>query len=175
MKLSELALLPGDIILSKNETFVARIIRAFGVLRTGQARTNHASLVISPHHLAESIWHVKVRATKIYDNTPVIVWRNPNLNDHDRELIAAEACKLVGSHYGFLKLFLFALDATFQTDYFTSKFGMQSFKVCSLLVSWSYSVLFGDTPFGTHWKSTAPDTIDDYCHVNNWEVVFCTL
>ena len=169
-------LLPGDIILSRSNAPISRLIRWFGKKQTGNARVSHAAMAVSNKLLTESLFRVTVGPIAKYHGQPCIVYRMVGLSDHEREMIALKAVSVEGKRYGWAKIPLFALDSLFRTYLFTSRVGVTSFKVCSELIAWAYEKTLAYKPFGLGWRSISPDIIDDYCsHSAYWNVIYDNL
>ena len=193
---------PCDIILSRTDAWLSKAIRAFEKKRTGSARFSHAAMALGDltekQEVIESLWKIQRSPLAKYEKESIIIYRHKLLTDIERREISLIALSVSNAPYALLKIPLFALDAAFNTYFFTSKLGISSFKVCSNLAAWSYHQYFKQKSedlftsgvpfpknswqkryaengvFDTGWKSTSPDTIDD----NNreepelWEQVY---
>lgn len=191
---------PGDIILARSGDWISGTIRWFSKRRTGSARFSHAALALGNMHIVpsviEAITRIRINPLKKYRNQPIIIYRNKHLTSTALRSVVTQALTITNQGYAWLKLPLFAFDALFKTYWFTQYLGITNFKVCSNLIAWVYYATFkglelhslkgfseytemldrfkSDKVFGINWRSTSPDTIDDWCvtHSDEWEVVY---
>ena len=87
------------------------------------------------------------------------------LEAKEMKAIKIEAVKQVGTYrgiYGYTKLPLFALDATFKTYWFTKNIGLKHFKVCSQWIMFLLKNYYKTRD----WRTYSPDDIDDEFSVN---------
>ena len=170
----------GDIILTRSDTLLSRIIRWAGKKRTGAARVSHAAMALGdlvvPASCVESLWRVEVSPLSKYDGQEMIVWRLIDMTDEERERMAVRALTQCNMSYDVFKILLFLLDCLFRTYFFTRLFGISNYKVCSNLIAWAREKENG-RKFGIGWRSVQPDTIDDWCRRNKKkaELVYSTL
>lgn len=186
-------LLPGDIILSRQNNWLSKSIRWFGKRATGSARFSHAAMALG--HLTEkpecieALWKVTRSPLSKYENQEIVVYRMKNLDIGVRNEIALRAISIEQQAYGLLKIPLFALDGVFKTYFFTSHFGLSHYKVCSELAAWAYEKTFDkfkktvladlckrlgkNPPFKKGWRSISPDFLDDHCSKSPyWEILY---
>ena len=168
---------PGDIILSRSGTWLSRTIRKFGKILSGGARFSHSALVVDKEKILEALYTVTESPLKKYDKQDIVVWRNPEWTAEQRQQIVERLMEIRGEAYGFSKLPLFMLDSVFRTYFFTSRLGVTSFKVCSTAITWAAFKVTGDKePFGCPWRSTQPDTIDDwFTNIKGFAPVFLNI
>lgn len=172
-------LLAGDIILSRQDKFFSRVIRWFGKQKTGEAGYSHAAMALGELTLEpaviESLFRVVQSPLTKYEGQEIVVYRMKSIDQMTRNRIAARALSVSNEGYGVLKIPLFAMDSVFKTYWFTSTFGVSSFKVCSNLIAWSYEKVLSRLPFGIGWRSVSPDGIDDMCRISHeWEKIYET-
>lgn len=178
-----LELLPGDCILSYNNSWISKAIRFFRFDKN-KTRVSHAAIVVGDGLIVESLWRIRVKEVVKYDGQGIIVYRIPdtllgtrNLDMKSpmdiRKAVARHAMLFAGDSYGVMKIPLFALDSIFHTYWFTQKLGISSFKVCSELYAYCWQK-FGNLNFNTDWRSASPDSLDDWFSVNG-EMILSTL
>ena len=72
-------LLPGDIILSRSNTWLSKQIRNFGKIKTGSCRISHSALalggLVSPPQVIESLWKVTRNPLKKYEGQEIVIWQ----------------------------------------------------------------------------------------------------
>jgi hypothetical protein len=191
--LENLKLKPADIGLSRHSgNWVSNGIRWFESLWQSKARYSHAWMMINWMALIESMFYVTVNLITKYEGKEIAIWRNKILTEAERKGIAELLITTRGTLYGITKIPLFALDHLFQTYWFTKKFGVTTFKVCSQEVGWGYYRYFknlkesgieldaireryaSDLVFDVPWRCLDPDGIDDYCiaHPEEYELIF---
>lgn len=169
-------LLPGDIILSKNNTILSTVIRWFEGLQTRKARVSHAAMALGHGLVIESLWRVRINDLAKYEKQRIVVYRLKDHSDEERQNVARRAMKLAGDSYGLLKLPLFALDGLSSWTlrlfgwkkpvyFWTSKFGITNFRVCSQFLMYCW-YKFGNHSWPINWRSGSPDFLDDYCDQN---------
>lgn len=178
---------PADIVGVRTDGRCGRLIRATGVLMSGDCRVNHiaGSLgALSPvPEVLESRWRIKRTPLSAYAGTPVVVWRNVYLTDGERRRIALKAMECFGRWYAPLKLPLFAADAVAtmlrrgrRTTWFTEGLGQLPWFVCSQYWGWAYDTVLRRQMFGAPWQSLAPDDIDDFCrHCTAWQCLYSSI
>lgn len=170
----------GDIILTRSDTLLSRIIRWAGKKRTGAARVSHAAMalgdLVSSPSCVESLWHVEVSPLSKYEGQEIIVWRLIDMTEEERERMAVRALTQCNMGYASGKIVLFLFDCIFRTYFFTRLFGVSNYKVCSNLIAWAREKENGKK-FGIGWRSVQPDTIDDWCRRNKKkaEMVYSSL
>lgn len=182
--LSEAKLLPADILLTSNDSFMGWGIRAFSrkASEDKKCRVNHAAICLGGLSLkvpevVESKWRVKRTPLSDYDATPCIVWRCTFLTMNQRRDIAAKALERMGDKYAWAKLFLFIGDALTGSTWFTQRFGVTSRIVCSQLAAWAAEKALEHSLFGVPYRSVTPHQIDwnARLHAGEWRAVWNTL
>lgn len=174
--LESLNLLPGDILLSRKNTWLSRTIRKFGKIKTGSAKVSHAALCLGKltekPEVIEALWKVIRNPLSKYDKEQIVIFRKRGLNQAQRNEIALKCISVENQAYGILKLPLFALDSLTHSYFFTQTFGLSNYKVCSNLIAWAYEKAAG-IKFGVGWRSVQPDTIYDFCvsKQQDWEII----
>lgn len=171
-------LFPGDIILSRSNTWLSKSIRHFEAKRSGDGRIkgsrySHALMALGitwpGEYVIESLVRVTVSPFDKYDDQEIVIWRRKDLDLNQRIQIASKAISVRKDSYGIFKIPLFALDSVFGTYKFSKYLGLSNFKVCSNLIAWTYEKTLGVKQFGKSWRSVTPDVIDDYCMLNPHE------
>ena len=176
--LSKVVLLPGDIGLSTNETFMAKGIRFFGWLSTRNARKSHAWASIGYGMIIESLNRIKINKQEKYDTgyTEVSVYRLP-LTEDERESFRQGVMLKAAEGYGWTKLPMFALDGILSgasrifgnkkpVFFFTKHAKIFNIPVCSQLVVYAlhkftnYRVLNEDGK-PVEWRVVSPDYLED--------------
>jgi hypothetical protein len=162
---------PGDIFLTKGDSFVSRAIRFFS--RTGgESRTqvNHTGLVTVGGSardavIVEALTKVKRRTFDSYRRsvtTQVAVFRPVNVTKSQVDTIVARADGYVGADYGYLKIVAHFLDWCLGGRYFFRKIvAMDRYPICSWVVAQAYAD--AGLNFGVPAGSADPDDIWDFC------------
>lgn len=163
----------------------------------GDADKSHTFIMIDKDTIAET--HInegmRQKPATIYDGMRISVYRPKFLNDYAKYNMRRLIDYMTGEKYGTGKIALLALDGIFRTFWFSKKFGITSFKVCSNVVGWLYqktptwtctnSILWmvykgtynhhyeQNYKFGCDWKSLTPDKCEDWmrAHPDDWEKV----
>lgn len=190
MKISNLSeMLPGDVILSHDGTWLSRAIRWVTSLQTGDAHYSHAAASVGDKQIIEALWQITINDASKYDKADIEVIRLP-LSDQERKDFRRGMLKMAGTVYGLTKLFCFAGDA-FLTRvsrlwgnkkpvfYCMEHYGLSDRPVCSELVA------YGLETFTSHqlkdidlttvsWKDISPDYLEDLLKlaINGGEVIF---
>jgi len=174
-------LLPGDIFLTKGDSFVSRAIRFFS-RSGGESRTeaNHVGLVVGAGNevtapIVEALTKVKRRTMKSYSaskNTEVAIYRPLGLSDVELDAIVERAEGYVGASYGYLKLVTHMIDYFLGGRYVARRLtNSDNYPICSWVVAYAYSD--AGLTFGVAPGAASPDDIMDYCvaHPNKYKVV----
>ena len=165
---------PGDIFLTRGDSFVSRAIRFFS--RTGgESRTmvNHCGVIVtaggsSSAEVVEALTKVKRRRFAAYrnsDSTQVAVYRPLNATDDQLVTIVDRAVGYVGDSYGYVKIVAHFLDWCLGGRYvFRRMAAMDNYPICSWVVAQAYADagLTFDVPAG----SASPDDIWDFVTTN---------
>lgn len=165
---------PGDIFLTRGNSFVSRAIRFFS-RGGGESRTmvNHVGLVTEPGTMydatiVEASSKVVRRTMSAYalsKNTEVAVYRNMRLTNEQREAIVARANGYVGASYGYVKIVAHLLDWLLGGRYFFRRFAfMDRYPICSWVVAYAY--LDAGLTFGVEAGQASPDDIWDWIYPN---------
>lgn len=166
----------GDIILSTNNSWLAKSIRFFEAAQTGDAEYSHAAAGLGDGMLIEALWRTRINPIEKYENQTIEIWRLP-LSDAERITFRNGMMQIAGNSYGITKIPLFAMDgiATQVSKlwgnkkpvfFFTSKFGILSIPVCSQLVVYGlhkftkYRLRDGDHN-EVPWRIASPDLLQD--------------
>lgn len=176
--LSRIDLLPGDIGLSTDNSFLGKGIRFFEMLATKAARKSHAWASIGDGMIIESLTRIRINKQEKYDShyTEVSVYRVP-LSDLEREQFKQGIMVKAADGYGWTKLPMFALDGICSAVarlfgrkkpvfFFTSHAKLFNIPVCSQLVVYSlhnftsYRLLDGDH-LPVDWRCISPDYLED--------------
>ena len=169
-------ILSGDIILSTNNSLLAKGIKFFEKAQTGKAEFSHAAAGIGDAMIIEALWQTRISPASKYENQTIEIWRLP-LTITDRMRFRIGMMQIAGNAYGLTKIPLFALDgiATQVSKlwgnknpvfFFTSKFGILSIPVCSQLVVYGlhkftkYRLRDGDHN-EVPWRVVSPDYLQD--------------
>lgn len=181
--------LSGDIILTRNGTWLSKTIRWVTKLQTGKADYSHAAVGLGRGLVIEALWKITIGDIKKYAGQEIQIWRLP-LTDEQRRKFEFGMMQTAGGAYGLTKLPLFALDA-FATQFsklwkakkpcfwFTSTFGITNIPVCSQLVVWGIQKFAGfdfldEARLDVNWKSVSPDYLQDLLNLpaNKAELIF---
>lgn len=193
MKLSEANLVPGDICLTTDKSWIGQGIKFFETMWTGKATMTHAFSYVGGGNIVEALGSIRKNAISNYDNKDVLVYRVP-LTDSERKSFSDGMINMVGGPYGYLKYPLFILDAGTTwikqhvlgmrnpSFFFSDTFGLPIDPVCSQLVVeglyrfTSYRIK-DDARNIVDWKSFSPDYLNDELSLsyNSAEVVFNNL
>lgn len=178
----------GDIVLTTNNSWLAKAIKFFEKAQTGNATYSHVAICLDQGMLIEALWRVRVNPVSKYDNSKIQIWRLP-LSEEDRISLRNGLLQIAGNSYGITKLPLFALDGIATqisrlwgnkkpVFFFTSKLGILNIPVCSQLAVYafskftSYRLLDGDHK-EVSWRIVSPDYLQDCleCPHNGAKVV----
>jgi len=166
----------GDIILTRDNNFLSKMIRKFEGLQTGDAQYSHSAAAVSDYLCVEALWRTRINCISKYEKTALEVWRVPitplERGDFERGML-----QIAGQDYGIAMIPLFALDCVASTVvrlfgrkkpvyFFTERFGLFNLPVCSQLV------MFGIEKFTNYtirnenhervsWKVISPDMLQD--------------
>jgi len=167
---------PGDIILTRNDTFLSKAIRFFGRLQTGKADYSHAAAGLSNYMCIEALWRTRINGLEKYEKTALEIWRLP-LNPLERGDFERGMMQVAGNDYGLAMIPLFALDSVAThiarvfgskkpVFFFTEKFGVFNIPVCSQLVMFGIEKFTNYTIRDTahnrvSWKLISPDYLQD--------------
>jgi hypothetical protein len=166
----------GDIGLSTDNSWLAKIIKFFTSWQTGNAQKNHCFTFLDETTIAEAVGKIKVTPLKNYEKRTFSVYRIP-LTKKEQEAFKFGMMGALQSAYGWFKLPLFALDAIITkissiwknknpVFFFTKYFGITNFMVCSQFVVWG---LYKYTDYRlknekgkiVSWKIIQPDYMED--------------
>jgi hypothetical protein len=171
----------ADLILSRSDTLLSKLIRFFEKEQTGDARVSHAALALGPFHqspaVIEQLWTMQISPIKKYENQKLIIYRNSKWSHVTKHNICVAMMTLMNQPYGLFKIPLNALDAITGTFWFTSHLGITRFKTCAQAIAWScYKATGEDNVFGCGWRSVTPDIQDDWCrgHPDVWSRIELT-
>lgn len=169
--------LSGDGILSASKTWLSKAIRLFGKLHTGSASRSHVAVCIGEGQIIEALSEIRINDIEKYEKEDIEIWRVP-LSEDEQDDFRSGIIKMAGDNYGWLKIPLHAMDSfvTFCTRpirkkpffWFTQKFGISSFKVCSHLYVYALHTftdyrLLGPGPWHEEvdWRTVSPDYLQD--------------
>ena len=174
-------LLPGDIFLSKGDSFVSRAIRYFS-RSGGESRTeaNHVGLVVGDGDevtapIVEALTKVKRRTMRSYSaskNTEVAIYRPIGLTPQQIITIVNRANGYVGDSYGYLKIVAHFGDWCLGGRYFFRRIvSMDRYPICSWVVAQAYAD--AGLNFGVPAGMADPDDIMDFCvaHPAKYKVI----
>lgn len=162
---------PGDIVLTRNPAWKARLIR-YGTQRRGESKTivNHAGLIVDNRGtMIEALATVKkhniVLAYEANSNrSQVAIFRPRNATPQILAAICGEAETFVGDSYGYAKIALHVADGLLGKLWipplFTRLAFMDDFPICSYIDAKSYAVVAWY--FGVKARMATPDDIWDF-------------
>jgi len=172
-------LLPGDQVGVIGESRFSKAIRWCEQFlpdkwRRGPPRFSHIAVVYRPHILIEAVGRIRLAPLSEYENSRVVVYRRKGLEDWQRKMYADAMLEDWDQRYGWGKIVLLLLDALFGTYWFTQRFGVTSYRVCSEYAAYWWKQVFGDDLVeDTDWKDVSPQLEIDY--ISNrpdlWEFV----
>lgn len=181
----------GDVGLSSSRGWTAKVIRFFTSWHTTSATRSHAFAFVSGRVVVEALGRMSANPAEKYvsGDEDVVVYRLP-LTAPDRVMFELEMIRQVRRGYGWGKLPLFALDAistkvkslfgsTRPVFFFTRRFGVTNFPVCSQFVVWGlhkhtgYRIKDYDGRV-VEWKTVSPDYLEDLLKLshNEAEVIY---
>lgn len=173
---------PGDIFLTRGNSFISRAIRFFS-RSGGESRTkvNHTGLVleeggIDSAVLVEALTKVKTRRSSVYTRskkTSVWFFRPIELPLEQQDEIVLEAKKYIGRKYGYFKIVAHFLDWLIGGRYFFRRFAaMDRYPICSWVVAYSYQK--AGLSFGVEPGQAQPDDIWDYVkqHPSKYKLIY---
>lgn len=173
-------LMPGDIVLTRSEGFVGRLIRT--VTRTvgeKHTRATHCGIMVDERNVVEALSKVvKHDLRTVYgqgSDTQVAVFRWRGLSQDEIDTVVAKVEKYRGTKYSWPKIVAHALDRIFGGIYlFRLLTCMDRYPICSWVVAYSYYVIGKD--FDVLPNKADPDNIWNYCtempSKGRFEVVF---
>jgi hypothetical protein len=182
-------LLAGDIILSRQNTWLSKAIRWVTSIQTGKAEYSHVACALGRGFIIEALWKITVGDVKKYEGQEIQVWRLP-LTDKQRRDFEHGMLLTAGGAYGLGKIPLFALDALGTKIksvfghkepcfWFTKTFGVTNIPVCSQLAVWGLQKHAGfeildEDGVQVNWKTVSPDRLHDLLKHkrNNAELIF---
>lgn len=172
---------PGDIFLTKGDSFISRAIRFFS-RSGGESRTevNHVGVVTEAGSMydatiVEALSKVKRRKMSSYTlskSTEIAIFRAKHLTDEQRSAIVDRANGYVGASYGYLKIVAHLLDWILGGRYIFRKIAsMDRYPICSWVVAYAY--LDAGISFGVEPGRADPDDIWDwvYGHKDDYEMI----
>lgn len=163
---------PGDVVLTRNPRWYARLIR-FGTQRRGEARTvvNHAGIIVDTRGtMVEALGTVKrhniVAAYEAGSSkSSVAIFRPLNIPSVALADICKAAEQYIGDRYGWGKIALHVLDGLLGRVWIPPVFSrlgrVDSYPICSYLVAKAYAAAGYD--FGVKAQMATPDHIWDFC------------
>ena len=169
----------ADLILTKSDSMISKMIQIFERRQTGASRVSHAVLALGPFNstpaVIEQLTWMSINPLKKYEGERIVIYRNMEWPHTTKHNICVEMMKLMNQPYGFLKIPLNALDCIFKTFWFTQKFGISHFFQCMQAIAYAgYKATGQDDVYGCGWRSVTPDLADDYCR-ENWKIVYDAL
>lgn len=166
----------GDIIFSRNNSLISRIIRFFTSMQTGNAKYSHVSMGLEDNLCVEALWRVRISDMKKYAGQQIKIYRVP-LSDDERDRVREGMMQVAGNGYGITKIPLFLLDSLATqlsrlwgnkkpVFWFTKTFGVFNIPVCSQLVVWGlYNFtnyrIYNEALEEVSWKIISPDYLED--------------
>lgn len=169
-------MIAGDIILTRSDSFVSKLIRWVTSMQTGDAQYSHVAMSLGRGLIIESLVKITVGKAEKYANQQIQVWRLP-LTKEQRASFEVGMLETAGGAYGVTKLPLFLMDAIGTKIskiwgakkpcfWFTKTFGITSIPVCSQLCVWGIEKKAGYDlldQFGleVNWKTVSPDYLQD--------------
>ena len=166
---------PGDVFLTRGNSFLAKAIRFFS-RSIGEKRTqvNHVGIVVKQGTLescfvVEALTMVRYhRLWKQYgppSTSSVAIYRPVNLTEEELNIIVDEALEQVNKRYGYFKILAHLLDWFLLGAYvFRRFFKNNKYPICSWLVAHAYSK--AGKHFGVDPGAAQPDDIWDFIHDN---------
>ena len=183
-------LLPGDIILSRNGTWLSKAIRWVTSLQTGNAQYSHAAMAVGTGLDVEALWQISVLDVEKYEDQDIEVWRIP-LDADEQRCLSHNLLQMANEVYGAGKLFLFAADAVgtqlsklwgnkTPSFWFMERFGMKDpIPVCSeldgfALQKFTKHALKDENDLVIPWQRFSPDYLEDVLKLpnNNAEMIY---
>lgn len=158
----------GDIILTRSDTWISKLIRRYGREGDELCQVSHAGIFVCKMHVMEALWGRGVTTSKFpedFQGCTYFVFSPKNVSDLDRERLSRRAMEFSSRGYGYVKIIGQLLDYLFKTDWFTSKLLVwDRYPYCSFIVAECYRAIGKD--FGVPSKSTTPDDIWDFATLN---------
>lgn len=180
---------PGDIGLSRNNSWISKIILWVESVWTKDANFSHAYVLIGTNIVVEALDKIRISPLNKYDNKSTKVWRIP-LTAQERIDFQEGMYKRIGGAYGYLKYPGFILDAasTVLLRFFGKKtpvfifskvLGLSNIPVCSQLVVWgihkytTYRFLDAQGKI-INWREVNPDRLEDLLglKINFGEIIY---
>jgi len=191
MKISDVKLLAGDILLSQGTSWISRGILFLTSWHTLRAFFSHVACYIGNGYLIEALNKSQITQLSYYDNPNFILkaYRIP-LTGEQREQFTLGAFDIANRLYGWTKIVLFALDAIstriarlFGREdpifFFTRRLGILNIPVCSqlyvyILHKYCNYHLHDTRGREVNWRIVSPDYLDDLLRlpINKAEVIY---
>ena len=171
---------PGDLIFVRSSTILGSIIRWFTRSKNEEKTyANHVAGMGFSGILIEAL--ITVVSSSFLEwkkyNHRFEIWRNKDLSDSTRAVIAHYVDQQIGRKYGFLKLGLHAGDAILakllgNNPYFFRRLAfVNRYPICSWL--WAYAYFKGGIKLGGSPNSLSPDDMYDYVKTDIvWELIY---
>lgn len=171
-------LLPGDVVLARNNSLIGRLIR-WATRRGGEGATwaNHVGAVSRPPLVVEAL-HRVVEHEVNQVRGRLQIWRLERLTPEQRLIIGRGLARYIGRGYGYHKLLLQLLDAALakligrEVVLFRRLQFIDQVPICSWVVGRAYDDLdyrFGGLPP----EAVTPDDIHDHLTTSpDWRLIW---
>jgi hypothetical protein len=170
-------ILPGDIVLTRGNSWLAKAIR-WGERTSGEdpSVVNHAAIVVEGGDLSSAVIvesDLRVRRVPIgkhHSTDGVYVFRLPELTYDQRAFLVVEAEKLVGKQYGYLQILAQLVDHKLFAGRIIARRLLKKspLDICSRLVAELFEKL--GIVFGTPAFAATPDDLFDWFSRNRKRV-----
>lgn len=162
----------GDIIFTSKKSIIVKFMSLF---QKDPVIWGHVSVAKDDKTCWEASWRLRESSIEDQLNSSggYKIIRKRNLTEDQKNIICAEAIKLLGLRYGVWRIVLQMFDHFFNTDWFTSKEECENIQVCSSYVAWIYDKACNYNFNGVEWQSCEPDDIEDdqLAHPEVWELL----
>lgn len=178
----DLQLYPCDVVLTRSQSRLGRLVRFFTQQRGEKAtEVNHSAIITTAGHIRDVLVIEALLSTVEHNfwqkyagsGMEVSIWRPRGLTEQQRRAIVFRAQRYIGFPYGGSKLIAHALDWLIGGKYFFRRLtGLSYYPICSWLVAFSFAA--GRLDFGVPPGAISPDDIDDYVR-NHPEEYLCVM
>ena len=168
---NKMYLLPGDIVLTRSNGTIGKLIRVF--TKSGnesETMVNHVGMVDTTSYLCDATMVEavdKVRVRKILEyygsNTGIeyAIYRPTFLDHYRRKIVIDKLNSYVNKNYGYLKIVTHFLDYCIGGKYFFRKLAKSDdYPICSWVVAYAYDSI--GFKFGVDPQEASPDDIWDF-------------
>lgn len=170
-------LMNGDILLTRSNRLISRIIRAVLQRPGDPAPYSHVGGYVGNYQVIEAKHRVECTPLDAFlgDKSGVMIIRMVGVIDEDRQAMADMGRLREGGKYGYIKVgILQGLDQFFNTNWFTKTLSITNRPYCSELWASIYYDVTGHKINGVSPRSCEPDDWEDEVLHNShkWQIIY---